>query len=131
MLLFGQTAVDLGPASELFKSIGSQGPYATILAVLAWVFIRYWILPKAEADIAKVKSDAVANQQQAEALKTIAHAYDEMSRSIREIGERHNASHRDMRRMISFVSQGLSALSINNDAGVKSALQGLQALAEE
>ena len=109
---------------KALENAGNQGPYALMLAVLVGVIIYYWIIPKATADIEKTKTDAVANQDQAAAMKIIGNALDKM------VDEQ--ATHRvEQRRMVRFVCQAVEAAAKSDMPGTQSAIQSLRTLMED
>lgn len=108
---------------RLLEMAAEQGPYALVLAGLAFAFARYWILPKAAADLEKTKSDAESNKQQAEALKTVAKAYDQL------IVENHSYRN-DWRKIIAIVTEVTEAMIAGDHARARSLLTVLKNLNE-
>ena len=68
--------------TKLLEIFAGQGPYALVLAALAYVFAKYWILPKAEADLDRVNEDMVFNKERMELARKVEKSIDEIHVSM-------------------------------------------------
>lgn len=96
-----------------------QGPSTLILCIIGYIFLRYWILPKASADVEKTKSDQLATVQQADALKSIAE-------SLKHMCDDHAKHTSRLQVVISNVSGALEASLAKDDNAVRNHLRVLR-----
>lgn len=110
--------------TALMEWAKSQGIYCLVLVMLAIAHVKYWVIPKAAADVKKTETDAVANTQQAAAMKTIATAFDSFV-------EEQRTHRQEIRKVARLTAAAVEACSKNDTAGMQSTVQALRTLLEE
>lgn len=108
--------MEAGLLELAIKELASQGPYALVLGGIAFCFVKFWMLPKAVADVEKTKAEAMANLELASAFKTVASAVDSLS-------ETHSSHRHEARQAISCLADVYESIMAGDVVRARAQLQ--------